>query len=71
MPPSRELNIKLPEEAAAHEEAEVIVLFKPTMLSPDDKLAAMESAMKDETFLADLREVMEDFHYADSEGKVA
>ena len=33
----------------------------------DPRLAFMQEAMKDELFLADLREVMEDFHHADAE----
>jgi hypothetical protein len=31
------------------------------------KLEAMQEAMNDELFLADLREVMQDFRYVDSE----
>ncbi|MBA3711818.1 MAG: hypothetical protein H0W76_05115 [Pyrinomonadaceae bacterium] len=71
VPVSRELNIKLPEEAIAHEEAEIIVLFKSVASSPDDKFTAMESAMSDKMFLADLHEAMGDFEHADSEGKIA
>ena len=33
----------------------------------DPRFAFMQEAMKDELFLADLREVMEDFRYADAE----
>ena len=33
----------------------------------DTRLAVMQEAMKDELFLADLREVMEDFRYVDAE----
>ena len=33
----------------------------------DARLAIMHQAMKDELFLSDLREVMEDFRYVDAE----
>ena len=65
VPDSRELRIQLPEEAAPHEEAEVIVLFKRN--GADDKLRAMREAMSDELFLADLNEVAEDFGHADED----
>lgn len=66
VPSSRELNIKLPDDAVAHEEAEVIVLFKSSRAG-DEKLAAMEDAMTDEAFLADLHETMSDFAQVDGE----
>jgi hypothetical protein len=69
VPASRELRIQLPEEAAPHEEAEVIVLFKRS--AADDKLRAMREAMSDELFLADLNEVDEDFRHADEEEHAA
>jgi len=47
------------------------VLFKSVASSPDDKFTAMESAMSDKMFLADLHEAMGDFEHADSEGKIA
>lgn len=37
----------------------------------DARLVVMQEAMKDELFLADLREVMDDFRYVDSEGTLA
>ena len=37
----------------------------------DADLAAMREASKDEMFLADLEEAMEDFHHADIEGALA
>ncbi len=71
VPASHELRIKLPDEAVAHEEAEIIVLFESAASLPDDKFAVMESAMNDEMFLADLREAIADFEHADREGKIA
>ena len=65
VPASRELRIQLPEDAAPHEEAEVIVLFKRS--SSADKLNAMREAAHDELFLADLNEVAEDFRHADED----
>jgi hypothetical protein len=65
VPPSRELRIQLPAEAAAHEEAEVIVLFKSWQAGSTDKIAAMREAAIDPLYLADLNEVVEDFQDAD------
>ena len=40
-----------------------------TLRAPDtDKLAVMREAMNDPLFLADLREVAEDFRFVDAEG---
>lgn len=61
VPPSRELNIKLPEEAVANGEAKVIVLFKSSVQRREDGFTLIEKAMKDEAFLADLHETMSDF----------
>jgi SepF-like predicted cell division protein (DUF552 family) len=69
VPASRELRIQLPEDAAPHEEAEVIVLFRRS--SAADKLNAMREAANDELFLADLNEVAEDFRHADEDGYAA
>lgn len=69
VPPSRELLVKLPDDAAAHEEAEVIVLFKQSSRSLDHRFAAMREAMNDELFLADLHETMNDFADADYEAQ--
>ena len=71
VPPSRELRIQLPEEAAAHEEAEVIVRFKSSQASSSDKLDAMREAATDPLYLADLNEVAEDFQHADRDEHAA
>lgn len=70
VPPSRELNIKLPDDAVTHEEAEIIVLFKSSRAG-EDRFAAMEDAMADEAFLADLHETMSDFAQADGEVRLS
>jgi hypothetical protein len=71
VPASRRLQIQLPEDAAAHEEAEVIVLFKSSTQSHEAKLALMREAATDELFMADLVGVSEDFAYADAEDNEA
>lgn len=68
VPPSRELNIKLPQDAVANEEAEVIVLFKSAGQTQEEKYVAIEEAMNDELFLSDLHETMKDFEHVDREG---
>ena len=65
VPATRELCIQLPEAAIAHEEAEVIVLFKSRRDDFGEKIEAMRQAANDEIFLADLKEVAQDFEYAD------
>lgn len=64
VPPNRELLIKLPETAAPHQTAEVIVLFSPVSTNAE-KLELMQTAMSDPLFVADLAEINEDFKYAD------
>ncbi len=64
VPPNRELLIKLPENAAPNQSAEVIVLFSPVSTNAE-KLALMQSAMSDPLFVADLEEIAADFQYAD------
>lgn len=71
VPETRELLIKLPADAVPQEEAEVIVLFKSNEAELNANLAAMREAGKDEMFLADLEEAMEDFHHVDIEGAPA
>lgn len=71
VPATRELHIKLPDDAVAHEEAEVIVLFKSTSPIQDERVAAMRAAMSDELFLSDLTETMEDFQHADRDTRIA
>lgn len=71
VPETRELHIKLPDEAVPQEEAEVIVLFKSNEAELNADLAAMRDAGKDEMFLADLEESMADFRHVDIEGTLA
>lgn len=70
VPADRLLHIELPEDALADEEAEVIVLFNALPSSQEEKLAAMQEAIKDPLYLADLDEAMGDFQYADKDGKL-
>lgn len=71
VPADRELRIKLPDGAAANEEAEIIVLFKSASVTQEEKLAAMQEAASDELYLADLNEANEDFKYEDAETPAA
>lgn len=61
---NRELLIKLPENAAPNQTAEVIILFSPVSTNAE-KLALMQGAMSDPLFVADLEEIRQDFRYAD------
>lgn len=68
VPVNHELKIQLPATAVADSEAEVIVLFRSqAKATREEKYTLMREAVKDEMFLADLKEVMEDFQYADFE----
>ena len=64
VPPSRELLIKLPENAAPNQAAEVIIRFS-SVATNADKVALMQSAMSDPLFVADLEEIADDFRHAD------
>jgi hypothetical protein len=68
VPMNRELKIQLPATAVADSDAEVIVLFRSqAKTTKEEKYAFMREAIKDEMFLADLKEVMDDFQHADFE----
>jgi hypothetical protein len=71
VPETRELHITLPADAVPQEEAEVIVLFKSSESELKAQLESMREAGKDEMFLADLEEAMEDCHQVDVEGALA
>jgi hypothetical protein len=57
IPDTRELRIKLPEDAMADEQAEVIILFQSSSSKIDERVAAMREAAADELYLADLHQV--------------
>jgi hypothetical protein len=42
-------------------------VYKDAVEGDDPRIAAMREAVNDELFMADLRETMEDFKYADAE----
>lgn len=69
IPANRELRIQLPADALAETDAEVIVLFQASPASVLDELAELQEAMNDPRFVADLREVMDDFQHADFDPK--
>ena len=55
-----------PPELAEGEELDVILLPRHKQ-EQADKFAAMQAAMNNELFLADLRETLEDFRHTDAE----
>lgn len=68
IPATRNINIQLPETAAVNEEAEIIILFKPSSKKTyGEKIAELQAAATDPLFLADLKEITEDFKYVDQE----
>jgi hypothetical protein len=69
IPANRELRIQLPAEALAETNAEVIVLFQASSVPAADELAELQEAMNDPLFVADLREVMDDFRHAEFDAK--
>ena len=69
IPASRELRIQLPADALAETQAEVIVLFQASPTATEDEIAEFQEAMNDPRFIADLREVMNDFQHADFDAK--
>lgn len=67
IPANRELLIRLPETAAAHDTAEIIILLKTSDIQ-SNKLTTMREAAADPLYLADLREINDDFCFADADG---
>lgn len=68
IPKDRELRIKVPLSIPEGETAEVIVIIKKSPASLKQKISELQEAMKDELFLADLREISEDFKAVDLAG---
>lgn len=56
---------------ASQEKTEVTVRLKSNEAELNADLAAMRDVVKDEMFLADLEEAMEDFHRVDVEDALA
>lgn len=69
VPLTLELTVKLPEDAIPNETAEVIILYRAKKNGFADKLALMELAKNDELYLNDIKEIEEDFSFADAEVK--
>jgi hypothetical protein len=68
IPATRNITIQLPDTAAINEEAEIIILFKPSSKkSYATRMAELQEAANDPLFLADLKEIAEDFRYVDQE----
>ncbi len=68
IPATRNITIQLPDTAAINEEAEIIILFKPSSKkSYATRIAELQEAANDPLFLADLKEIAEDFRYVDQE----
>ena len=66
IPANRELLIRLPETATAHDTAEIIILLRTQ--NNFDKLAIMREAVTDPLYLADLQEISDDFRFTDADG---
>lgn len=68
IPASRNINIQLPETVTVNEEAEIIILFRlPSKKTYAEKIVELREATSDPLFLADLKEIAEDFKYTDQE----
>lgn len=69
VPLTLELTVKLPADAIPNEEAEIIVFYRSNKNVFAEKLAQMEAAKTDELYLSDIKEITEDFKFADFELK--
>ena len=67
-PKSHEISLKVPENIQVNEPIEIIMLFKNKKESYHSKINDLKSAMHDELFLNDLKEVCDDFKDIDLEG---
>ncbi|MDQ3089139.1 MAG: hypothetical protein M3Q78_11165 [Acidobacteriota bacterium] len=66
VPNNREVTVKFPKTAIPNETAEIIILFRGKK-SLESKLAEMDLAAKDDLYLADIKEIQNDFQFADFE----
>ena len=70
VPLTLEITVKLPDDAVPNEKAEVIILYRSKKDGFAEKLAVMESAKTDDLYLSDIKEIEEDFSFADAEIKL-
>ncbi len=66
-PKNHEIRIKIPDHVPENDPVEIIIFFRKKPEDYDKKIDELRSAMKDELFLSDLREIAEDFENIDFE----
>ncbi len=64
-PKSHKISVKVPRSIPENESVEVISFFRKGTKNYDKKINELKSAMKDELFLSDLKEVSEEFENID------
>lgn len=66
-PQNHEVKIKIPQYIPENELVEIILILRRRPLDFERKINDLKSAMNDELFLSDLREVSEEFEKIDFE----
>ncbi len=64
-PPNHEVRVQIPLHAPANETVEIILLVRNKTDDFEHKINELETAMNDELFLSDLKEIAGDFEKID------
>ncbi len=67
-PKDHEIKIKVPRYVPENETIEVILIYKKKQDTFKQKIQELKKAAKDTLFLADMKEISEDFRTVDLEG---
>ncbi len=67
-PKDHEIKIKVPRYVPENETIEVILIYKKKQDTFKQKIQELKKAAKDTLFLADMKEISEDFRAVDLEG---
>ncbi|NIA28407.1 MAG: hypothetical protein GXO75_08165 [Calditrichaeota bacterium] len=66
-PKNREIRIRIPDQIPENEPVEIILVFGKGTENFDMKINELKTAMNDELFLSDLKEISSDFDRIDLE----
>ncbi len=66
-PKNREIRIRIPDQIPENEPVEIILVFGKETENFDMKINELKTAMNDELFLSDLKEISSDFEGIDLE----
>jgi len=66
IPKNHEIRIKVPDDVEENETVEVVLFFNKKSENFDSKIKILKTAMSDDDFLNDLKDIENDFNLVDS-----